>query len=229
MGREAVWIWAWYGVCLAWMVLVSGWLEPVPYWGLWLLGGYALADAGSYFFHYIVDHYGDPARPGLVRDFQLHHLEPWGIARKSVGQAILPAARFAVPVMALLLLPALLEWLPNWFCLLGFELAALWVFTQVFHRWAHMPVHGLVRWLQRLHLVVDGRAHQRHHCAPFDSHFAVINGWSNAPLDRLGVPLLLDRMLQRLGWRKRGLQQSLVLLATQLEPGCETFSSRARS
>jgi hypothetical protein len=133
------WVWAWYAVCFAWLGLVFGWLEPVPYWELWLLVGYALADAGSYCFHYIIDHYGDPLAPGLVRDFQLHHLEPWGIARRSVSEAILPATRIVTPIMLVLLPVAMLDWLPNWFWLLGFELAALWVFTQVFHRWHTCP------------------------------------------------------------------------------------------
>jgi hypothetical protein len=91
-----------------------------------------------------------------------------------------------------------------------------------------MPNRGLVRWLQRLHLIVGSRAHRRHHCAPYDSHFAVINGWSNTPLDRLRAPRLIDWLLARLGRHKRGLQQSLVSLTAQLEqqPGALSGQSR---
>lgn len=229
MDRDVLWVSAWYAVCVAWLAALIGWLEPVPYWGLWVLAGYALADVGSYLFHYIIDHYGDPSRPGLVRDFQFHHLEPWGIARKRVSQAIAPAARIVTPVALLWLLAALAGWLPGWLALTGFELAALWVFTQVFHRWAHMPTRGLVRLAQRARLIVGSRAHRLHHRAPFASHFAVINGWSNRPLDALGAPALLDRLLGMLGWRKRGLESSLKVLVEQIDTEAGTYAARTGS
>ena len=229
MARDVLWVSAWYAVCAAWLVALLMWLPAVPYWGLWLLAGYALADAGSYLFHYVIDHYGDPARMGLVREFQLHHLEPWGIARKPVTAVIVPAARLATPVMALLLVAALAGWLPAWFSLVGFELGALWVFTQLFHRWAHMPTRGLVRLAQRLRLIVSAQAHRRHHRAPFHSHFGVINGWSNWPLDRLDAPLLVDRLLGLLGYRKHGLENSLKGLMEQEDSFSGTLPVQTRS
>ncbi len=223
------WVRAWWALCLIWLAAWAFWLPPVAYWGVWLLIGYALADAGSYLFHYIIDHYGDPRRPGLVRDFQFHHLEPWGIARKSVAQVIAPAARIVTPILAGWLLLGLLGWVPPTLLLLGTELAVLWVFTQLFHRWAHMPTRGVVKWAQRIGLIMGCRAHRRHHCAPFLSHFAVINGWSNRPLDRIGAPQLVDRVLGCLGYRKRGLVDSLKVIKKQVldEPGTLLVDGRS--
>lgn len=229
MGKDVLWMSAWYAICVSWLVSLTMWLTPVPYGWLWLLLGYALADAGSYFFHYIIDHYGDPGRTGLVREFQFHHLEPWGIARKSLTVVILPAARIITPVLLLLLVVTLMGGLPVWFGLLGFELGALWVFTQALHRWAHMPTRGVVRLAQRLHLIIDAPSHRHHHSAPFHSHFAVINGWSNWPLDRLGAPALVDRLLGALGYRKHGLEKSLEKLMRSQDLDSGTLSTQARS
>lgn len=219
----------WWGLCLAGVVVWVLWLPSVPLWWLWLLVGYALADAGSYLFHYIIDHYGDPRRPGLVREFQRHHLEPWGISRKSVSQAIVPAARVATPVMLVWLVLGLLGWVPPTLLLLGCELGVLWVFTQVFHRWAHMPTRGVVRLAQRAGLIMGSRAHRHHHCPPFHSHFAVINGWSNRLLDRLQAPRLVDTVLGRFGCRKRGLEASLKVIKKQTLARAGTLTRDARS
>lgn len=228
--KEPLWAWAWYALCGVWLLSWAFWLTPVAYWPLWLLLGYALADVGSYLFHYIIDHYGDPHGPGLVREFQMHHLEPWGIARRSVSEAIAPAARIVAPILSVWLLLGLQDWLPGWLLLMGFEVGVLWVFTQVFHRWAHMPTRGVVRWAQRLGLIIGARAHRQHHKAPFHSHFGVINGWSNWPLDKLGAMRLVDAGLQGLGYRKHGLSHSLrVIEAERDAEAAGTFSRHARS
>lgn len=205
-----MWVGAWWLVCAAWVWLLGFHLEPVTHAGWIMLAAYFFADAGSYLFHYIVDHYGDPARGGLVGDFQRHHLAPRGIVEKPLCEVLSPAARIITPVMALLLPLVASGVLPAWLVLGGWLLGSLWVLTQLFHRWSHMPeARGLVHWLQRLRLVVRPADHVQHHRAPYDSHFAVINGWSNWPLDRMGAPALLDRLLRSLGMRKRTLVESL--------------------
>lgn len=213
LSRNVLWVGAWYLVLAAWAMLIIFSTQPIPYAGWIVLGAFLLADVGSYFFHYIIDHYGDPAREGLVQEFQKHHLTPQGIVEKPLCEVLSPAARIVAPVMALLWPVAAGGYLPGWFVLGGGTLGALWVFTQLFHRWSHMPeATGVVRWLQRLGLVVRPMAHARHHRSPYDSHFAVINGWSNWPLDNLGAPALTDWLLGMLGVRKRELVNSLVVL-----------------
>ncbi len=208
--RAKLWLTAWLLVFAAWVWALGFVLEPVPHAGWILLFTYFIADAGSYLFHYVVDHYGDPARAGLVRDFQCHHLTPCGIAERPLCEVLCPAARIVTPVMLLLWPVVVAGWLPGWLVLAGWALGSLWVFTQLFHRWAHMPqTRGAVRWLQRLRLVVGPVEHARHHRAPYDSNFAVINGWSNWLFDRIGVPALLDGLLAGLGIHKRTLGDSL--------------------
>lgn len=211
--KEMLWVGAWYLVCVAWGALIVLSPEPVPYAGGIVVAAIVVADAGSYFFHYIIDHYGDPTSEGLVQEFQRHHLSPSGIVEKPLCEVLYPAACIATPVMALIWPLAAAGLLPGWFVLGGGVMGALWVFTQLFHRWSHMPqATGAVRWLQRLGVVVHPKSHACHHRVPFDSHFAVICGWTNWPLDRLGAPLMVDWLLGLFGVRKRELVNSLAVL-----------------
>ncbi len=166
---------------------------------------YLLADAGSYLFHYIVDHYGNAARQGIVREFQNHHAQPGYIAQRPLVEVIYPAAKIiTLPVLVVLLL-ALAGWIPGAWALFLFTLGSCWVFTQVFHRWAHLRRPGrLVSLLQRTGLILGSTAHDRHHESPFMTDFAVINGWTNPLFDAIGMPGLVDIVLEKgLGIEKR--------------------------
>ncbi len=187
------------GVVLAMLLEASAWNAMI------VLATYALADAGSYIFHYIVDHYGDAAKDGIVREFQNHHRQPGCIARRPLVEVIYPAARIiALPVLVVLLL-ALAGWLSGPWALFLFTLGSCWVFTQVFHRWAHLRRPGrVVASLQRSGLILARSPHERHHESPFMTNFAVINGWSNPLFDTIGMPGLVDIVLEKgLGIEKR--------------------------
>jgi len=199
----------WGGISLAWVYVFAAWLPHSDYALMLILASIFLADLGSYVFHYLIDHYGRPVPGGLVHEFQRHHLVPGGIAEKSVAEVLYPAARIIAPIKLLLLYPLLAGWIPVELALPLFVLGCCWVLAQLCHRWAHMRATPLVRLAQRLHLLVTPREHGRHHRQPFDSRFAVITGWSNLPLDWLGAPRLLDRLMRLLGYQKRGLVRSL--------------------
>ncbi len=195
-----------------WFLVFGVWLIALPFlvdahWRTFVivLSTYALADAGSYLFHYIVDHYGRADRPGVVREFQNHHREPGYIAQRPLSEVLEPAARIITPWLVLVLILALIGWLPGPLALFLFTLGSCWVFTQLFHRWSHLRDPGpLIGLLQRVGLIVGREAHTAHHRTPFMSHFAVINGWSNPLFDAIRMPLIVDYLLVGLlGIRKR--------------------------
>lgn len=199
----------WLALGVFWGLVFFAWLPAIPYAAVWVLGAVFAADAGSYVFHYLIDHYGRPVPGGLVHEFQRHHLIPNGIVQKRVDEVLFPAVRIVLPLQ-LLMTPMLLNgWLPPLPGLLLWVLMSCWVLAQLFHRWSHMRVQGSLAWAQRLGLIVSQREHAQHHKQPFDSRFAVITGWSNKPLDFIGAPRVLDAFMQVLGKPKRGLVRSL--------------------
>jgi len=93
-----MWGRAWYLVFAAWVWMPGFRLEPALHADWIMLAACFLADAGSY----LVDLYGNPAREGLVREFQRHRPTPRGIVAKPLCEVHCPAARMVTPVMALL-------------------------------------------------------------------------------------------------------------------------------
>ena len=199
----------WLGISLALAGAFAFVLPSVDFAWAWILGGIFLADAGSYVFHYLIDHYGRPIPGGLVHEFQRHHLIPNGIAQKSVPEVLYPAVRIAVPLLLVFGLLLASGWMPAPVGLLLFVLISCWVLAQVFHRWTHMRPPALVRLAPHLPLLVSVHEHALHHRQPFDSRFAVITGWSNYVLDALQAPRLLDGLMLAMGREKRGLVHSL--------------------
>lgn len=200
---------AWLALNALWLLALISWLPSVEFTWLWVLGAVFLADAGSYVFHYLIDHYGKPVPGGLVHEFQRHHLIPRGITKKTVGEVLYPAVRVVLPVQMLLTPLVLSGWLPTLVSLLFWTLTGCWVLAQLFHRWSHMRTEGLIAMAQRVGLLVSRRQHALHHRQPFDSRFAVITGWSNLPLDLLGAPRYLDAFMRLIRKPKRGLVRSL--------------------
>jgi ubiquitin-conjugating enzyme E2 variant len=206
----AVWALATAGL----LVLLSADGLPVG-WPLLVVASVFAADAGSYVFHYLVDHYGTPRPGGVVYEFQCHHLRPDGIVEKPVAEILYPAVRWALPLELLMSGLHLGGVLSPGLGLVLLTLAACWVGAQLFHRWAHRPAGPWVAGLQRLGLLVRPLEHAKHHRAPFDRRFAVVSGWSDFVLDGMGAPRLLDALMRRLGFRKRGLVHSLKCLGRQ--------------
>ncbi len=199
-------------VVSAWFLLFAAWVAALPFL-VSLDGGsiaivvftYAFADAGSYLFHYIVDHYGRADHPGIVAEFQGHHADPGRIARRPLVEVLYPAARIITPWSALALMLALAGWLPSGSALFLFVLGSCWVYTQLFHRWAHLrEPPAVIAWLQRSGLILRATAHDRHHRLPFMTDFAVINGWTNPLFDAIDLPKWVDWVLEKgLGIPKR--------------------------
>jgi hypothetical protein len=189
---------------LGWPAL---WLFVLPWpehgW-LILLGAYLVADVGSYLFHYVFDHFMDPARSRIAHEFQWHHLDPGGITRRPIAENLEPAAAMLVPPLLALAIAAVLTPIAPSLVLLCSTVGLIVVFAQVLHRWSHAErTHRLVATLQRARLIVTPSAHDRHHAPPHGSHYAIVSGWSNPILDALGMPRLLDALFARFGVPRR--------------------------
>lgn len=195
---------AWFLTFVLWIATFLLLISPIAYWWAIVLVGYAVADWGSYVFHYIVDFYGDVNKEGIVKEFQKHHDDPSGIVLAPMAEVIYPAARIVTPIMLLAWPMVAWEFIPGWLALFTFMLGSGWVFAQVFHRWAHRRERGgPIHWAQQVGLIVSPKSHDAHHVPPFVAKYSVINGWSNWPMDTLKLPRLIDWLLGLFDIRKR--------------------------
>src|SRR5207247_580037 len=70
--------------------------------------------------------------------------------------------------------------------------------TNQFHKWAHMEIPPrFARWLQRHRIILSKEHHALHPTSPFDSNYCITTGWMNAPLERMAIFVLAERLLGR--------------------------------
>jgi TMEM189-like protein len=189
-----------YCCAMAWLVSrLLPFLRESP----WLMAsgfmfGFVLADFVSGVVHWLADTWGSPDVPfigqALIRPFREHHVDQKEITRHdfietngnncfiSIGPAVCGAL---VPLTGAF----------NVFIATAIFSVTLWVlFTNQFHKWAHLDEPP--RWialLQRLNLVLPRDHHAVHHSAPYAKYYCITVGWLNEPLHRL-------RFFQTLEW-----------------------------
>ena len=172
----------------------------------WLLLGVALcgylgSDLVSGLVHWMADTWATTRTPiigaALLRPFREHHLDPLAITRHDFVETNGNNCLISLPPLVMALLMPLDE-------LLG-RIAAqfigwlvFWVMlTNQIHKWAHSPnPPRFVALLQRLHLILPPAHHEVHHTAPFNRFYGITTGWTNAPLDWIGLYPALERLIR---------------------------------
>jgi plasmanylethanolamine desaturase len=153
--------------------------------------GVAAADLASGIVHWAADTWGRDdlpvVGPRLLVPFRVHHINPDDFLRRRFVDTNGEVACLAVPVLlALLAVPLERTW-GTAVALFGLGFCGVGSMTNQIHQWAHMPSPPrIVAWLQRCGLLLDRRAHTRHHLRPYDRHYCITTGWCNRPLDAIG-------------------------------------------
>ncbi len=163
-----------------------------------IAGGTVLADFASGVVHFAFDRFFTVDTPLIgrhfVQPFRQHHCDPKEMTRhgfvETNGNNCLATC---LPLLALLALP--FDYQVGWqlFFVALVSTAAIGIFmTNQFHKWAHDDEPPrLVGWLQQRAIILPRRHHQVHHTWPYDVHYCITTGWSNALLLRLRFwPLL---------------------------------------
>ena len=197
MGSIAV-----YALAMAWLALriapriaVAPWLVLTAF-----MLGYVLADFISGVVHWAADTWGTPECPivgqALIRPFREHHVDQKEITRHdfvetngnncfvsiapTIGAALIPQ-QGPIGLFAATLVFSMTLWV---------------LFTNQFHKWAHLdsppPVIG---WLQRMHLILPRDHHAVHHAAPYAKYYCITVGWLNEPLYRVRFFQTLERAI----------------------------------
>ncbi len=162
--------------------------------------GYVLADFISGFVHWIADTWGTPECPvvgkALIRPFREHHVDPKEITRHDFIETNGNNCFISiVPAIAAALIP---QHGPGslFAATLMFSLT-LWVlFTNQFHKWAHLDSPpALIDWLQRANLILPRDHHAVHHAAPYAKYYCITVGWLNEALFRLRFFQTLEQII----------------------------------
>jgi hypothetical protein len=167
--------------------------------------GFVGADFASGLVHGLCDNLGSERTPivgqKFIRSFREHHVDPLDMTRGDY-----------VRVNADNYFASLLVLVPSvaWLDVTGHPYAGSFVIalllvvimTNQIHKWAHMEaseVPGLVRFLQRTPLVLSPEHHAIHHTPPYDTHYCITSGITNAPLRAIGFWPLLMRTCRAIG------------------------------
>lgn len=180
----------------------AGWLAAAG-----VLLGLVFGDFITGLVHWAADTYGEESTPvigrSLVKPFRVHHVRPQEICEHGIVETVGNTCILAAPLLALCLaFAAHVE---------SSAAAAFSAFTAVvtlgvtvatnqFHKWAHrQDPPRLVRLLQRSKLILGPEHHQTHHAEPFQSSYAITNGWLNPLLNRSRFFRRLEAALRAFG------------------------------
>ncbi|ELR25036.1 ubiquitin-conjugating enzyme, putative [Acanthamoeba castellanii str. Neff] len=162
-----------------------------------LLSAFALAalwaDFVSGMLHWACDTYGSVDTPVvgklLIRSFREHHIDPTAITRhpffETNGNSILATLPFAV---ILAFNPPTAASGGFYYFLMCYLTCStlLLSFTNQIHKWAHShEPPSAVRALQKMGVILEGRAHQKHHFRPYDRDYCITTGWLNPLFEKI--------------------------------------------
>ena len=174
------------------------WWWPVP-----VVLGWVAADFGSGLVHWAADTWGSETTPVLgrrfVRPFRVHHDNPDDFLERDFIDTNGDVAMVETPLLLLAFaLPLSTDWGQAGACFLV-ALCAGGLPTNQVHQWAHMSEPPLlVRKLQACGCILSRAAHQKHHTAPYVTHYCIATGWCNGALTSLrffpGAEALVSRI-----------------------------------
>lgn len=149
----------------------------------------ALADLLSGVTHFLLDSKGQPDTPfwgTFIRPFHEHHDDPEEMTRHDIvhtnGHTAIAICPFMIAVMLGHGKP--LDALATLQFIFLYSLLVFLGFTNQFHKWAHaVKTPHVVRWLQKMRLILPAEHHALHHATHRD-HFCITTGWNNAWLAR---------------------------------------------
>ena len=192
---------AWFGT---WVVLHADaagawpWLIPTTFLALFL------ADLISGVVHWGTDTWFDERLServvSIAREHHLHphHIVGYGV-RDYLAYSAWPSLIMLGPIgvpLSLLVTPSPVVFHLMW---IVFVVSACMILGTYAHRLGHKRSDwAIVRFLQRIHFLIDVRHHNVHHRDNHDVQYCVINGWANVVCDRIGFWRWLERVVHRL-------------------------------
>jgi ubiquitin-conjugating enzyme E2 variant len=174
-----------------------------------VLLGLVFGDFVTGLVHWAADTYGEESTPvvgrSLVRPFRVHHARPREICEHGLVETVGNTCILAAPLLALFIVVAAFvdtSAVTTFAVFTAVVTVGVTVATNQFHKWAHQerPPRA-VRLLQRARIILSPEHHRAHHTAPFESSYAITNGWLNPLLNRTRFFRRLEVALRAFGVR----------------------------
>jgi plasmanylethanolamine desaturase len=170
--------------------------------------GLVFGDFVTGLVHWAADTYGEGHTPligrSLVKPFRVHHIRPLEICEHGVVETIGNTCILAAPLLTLFVVMSSGETsaAASFALYTAVVTVGVTVATNQFHKWAHQESPPrVVRALQRARIILSPEHHRAHHTAPFESSYAITNGWLNPLLNRTRFFRRLERALRTFGVR----------------------------
>lgn len=152
-----------------------------------LILGMIGADIGTGLLHWAGDTWGTPTwkiiGPAFIRPFRQHHVDQKAITRHDFIETNGSNSLFSLPflIIAFIIFHIVTSTF-SMFLVATFIFTALFGFlTNQFHKWAHMDnPPSIAKILHKTGLILRPDHHHIHHTRPFEHHYAITNGWTNA-------------------------------------------------
>lgn len=169
--------------------------------------GLVFGDFVTGLVHWAADTYGEESTPvigrSLVKPFRVHHVRPLEICEHGVVETVGNTCILAAPLLILfVVINAFGETsaATTFTIFIAAVTVGVTVATNQFHKWAHQDLPPrIVRLLQRARIILSPEHHRTHHTAPFESSYAITNGWLNPLLNRTHFFRRLEGALRTFG------------------------------
>lgn len=171
------------------------------------IAGLVFGDFVTGLVHWAADTYGEESTPvigrSLVKPFRVHHVRPQEICEHGIVETIGNSCILAAPLLSLFIVVMTsgeTSAATAFAVFAAVMTVGMTVATNQFHKWAHQQrPPRLVRLLQRARLILTPEHHQTHHTAPFESSYAITNGWLNPLLNSIRFFRRLEGALRAFG------------------------------
>jgi plasmanylethanolamine desaturase len=161
------------------------------------------ADLTSGLVHWTADTWGRESMPVIgrrfLRPFRVHHVNPDDFLVRDFIDCNGDVAMLTIPILTGALRMPLDSEVGRVASVGLVAFSAVMLPTNQFHQWAHMPeLPRLVRWLQKLGVILTPGEHALHHASPYVMNYCIATGWCNRALTRMDFFPALERMITAL-------------------------------
>jgi hypothetical protein len=161
------------------------------------------ADLTSGLVHWTADTWGRESMPVIgrrfLRPFRVHHVNPDDFLVRDFIDCNGDVAMLTIPILAGALMIPLDSETGRVAAVALVTFSMVMLPTNQVHQWAHMPdPPRMVRWLQRVGVILTPGEHARHHASPYVMNYCIATGWCNRALTRIDFFPALERMITAL-------------------------------
>lgn len=172
-----------------------------------ILLGMVFGDFVTALVHWAADTYGEEDTPvigrSLVKPFRVHHIRPHEICEHGLVETVGNTCILAAPLLILFIVVTAFgetSVATAFAVFTSVVTVGVTVATNQLHKWAHRAAPPrIVRALQRAKIILSPEHHRAHHTAPFESSYAITNGWLNPFLNRTRFFRRLEGVLRAIG------------------------------